>query len=353
MKVKKPILTAITVILVCALVVLTFLSRTIMTKNQTEVIYVKPERTDILTSRDIVGVVEYNNTYEAVYDIPLKIIDVFVKPGDSVSASKILIEVDCRELALELKKKEFTVLQIKNSIANGASGNLLEELQIQLEIAEEEVALFKEKYPTDGKIRAGSAGTIYSVNAVKGETMERNTSLAALSGKKSAANVVFYLPEYDADFFNEGDSAILYYSEVLNYNNENQAMSVAKNSSITSKQFLLKDNLYKFYVPIQSDFIYHGQQIQVKITNKSPVYEIVVPYEALHKKDDNLYYVYVLKQRNGLFGEEYYPDVVDVNVLYENKVKAAINSLNITKYNSVVTFASDYIIPGKTVRVLN
>jgi hypothetical protein len=130
-------------------------------------------------------------------------------------------------------------------------------------------------------------------------------------------------------------------------------MSVAKNSSITSKQFFLKDNLYKFYVPIQSDFIYHGQQIQMKITNKSLVYDIVVPYEALHKKDDNLYYVYVLKQRNGLFGEEYYPDVVDVNVLYENKVKAAINSLNITKYNSVVTFASDYIIPGKTVRVLN
>jgi len=353
MKIKKPILTAVTVILVCTLVVLTFLSRTIMTKNQTEVIYVKPERTDILTSRDIVGVVEYNNTYEAVYDIPLKIIDVFVKPGDSVGANKVLIEVDCRELALELKKKEFTVLQIKNSIANSASGSLLEELQIQLEIAEEEVALFKEKYPTDGKIRAGTAGIIYSVNAVKGETMEYNTSLAALSSKKSKANVVFYLSEYDADFFGEGDSAILYYSEVLNYNNENQAMSVAKNSSITSKQFLLKDNLYKFYVPIQSDYIYHGQQIQVKITNKSPVYEIVVPYEALHKKDDNLYYVYVLKQRNGLFGEEYYPDVVDVNVLYENKVKAAINSLNITKYNSVVTFASDYIIPGKTVRVLN
>jgi len=354
MKIKKTILTIVTVCIVCALVVLTFLSRTIMTKNQPEVIYINPEKTDIITYRDITGVVEYVNTYEAIYDIPLKIIDVFVKPGESVSANKVLIEVDCRELALELKKKEFTVLQIKNSIADGASGSLLEELQIQLEIAEEEVALFKEKYPTDGKIRAGSAGTIYSVNAVKGEMMERNTSLAALSGKKSAATVVFYLPENDADFFNEGDSAILYYSEVLNFNNnEERAVSVAKNSAITSKQFLLKDNLYKFYVPIQSDFIYHGQQIQVKITNKSPVYDIVVPYEALHKKDDNLYYVYVLKKRNGLFGEEYYPDIVDVNVLYENKVKAAINSLNITRYDSVVTFASDYIIPGKTVRVLN
>jgi hypothetical protein len=130
-------------------------------------------------------------------------------------------------------------------------------------------------------------------------------------------------------------------------------MPVTKNSSVSDKQFLLKDNSYKFYVPIQSEYIYHGQQVQLKITNKSPVYDIVVPYEALYKKSDDLYYVYVLKQRNGLFGEEYYLDTVDVNVLYENNIRAAINSLNITRNNSVVIFASGYIISGNAVRVLN
>jgi len=162
MKIKKPILTMVAVCLIIALVVLTFLSRTILTANQIEVMYVKPERNDIVTSRDITGVVEFENTYEAVYDIPLIIVDVFVKPGDSVTNNKVLVEIDCRELALELKKKEFAVTQIKNKIANMG---ITEELQTELEIAEEEAAIFKEKYPTDGKIRAKSAGIVYSVNA--------------------------------------------------------------------------------------------------------------------------------------------------------------------------------------------
>ena len=50
MKIKKPILTMVVVCLIIALVVLTFLSRTILTANQIEVMYVKPERNDIVTS---------------------------------------------------------------------------------------------------------------------------------------------------------------------------------------------------------------------------------------------------------------------------------------------------------------
>ena len=347
MKIEKPILTAVTVCLVCALVVLTFLSRTIMTKNQVEVIYGKPEKTYILTSRDITGVVEYENTYDAIYDIPLKILDIFVQPGDNVGKGKVIMEVDCRELALELKKKELAVMQLKNAGINDELQNL------QLEIAEEDILLFKEKYPTDGKIYAQSAGTVYSVNAVKGETMERNTSLASISGKNSKTNVIFYLSEYDAKFFGDGDNAIMYYSETMNYTGEIESLSVTKNSSISGKQFLLKDNIYKFYVPIKSDFIYHGQQIQLKITNKSPVYDMVVPYEAIHQNQDGTYFVYVLKQRSGLFGDEYYPEMVNVNVLYENGIRAAVNSLNVTKSQSILTWSSNYLISGKTVRVLN
>jgi len=346
MKIKKPVLTAVTAILICALVVLTFLSRTIMTANQVEVMYINPEKTDILTSRDITGVAEYEYTYEAKYDIPLRIIDVFVQPGDSVRARQAIMEVDCRELALELKKKELAVLQLKNAGINDETENL------QLEIAEEDVALFKAKYPTDGKIYAESAGTVYSVNAVKGEIVNGNTSLAAISGKNSAANVIFYLPEYDAGFFGAGDSAILYYTETYNVDGDNESWAFAKNSSITNKQFMLKDNLYKFTVPIQSDYIYHGQQIQVKITNKSPVYDMVVPYEAIHENQDGTYYVYVLKQRRGLFGDEYYSDTANVNLLYENKIHAAVSSINISRYNSIISWSSGYVISGESVRTL-
>jgi len=346
-KFKKPILTAITVCLICALVILTFLSRTIMTANQVEIIYGSPEKKDIITSRDLAGVVEYENVYEVSYDIPLFVTGVFFAPGESVGANKVLMEVDAREFALELKKKEFAVLQAQNSDTGDELG------QMRLEIAKEELSLFREKYPTDGKIRAGFAGMVYSVNAVPGETMKPNTSLISISRINSAANVVFYLPEDDAGFFTVGDSALLYYTETYDFDDTSQAFSFMKNSNISGKQYILKDNLYKFYVPIQSEYIYHGQQIQLKITNKSPVYETVIPYEALHQGPNETFFVYVLKQRNGLFGNEYYPEAVNVNVMYENGISAAINTVNIRLRDSIVTWASGYLIPGETVRVLN
>ncbi|GHV13879.1 hypothetical protein FACS1894219_09260 [Clostridia bacterium] len=352
-KIKKPVLTIITVCLLCALVVLTFLSRTILAANQTEVMYAGPERTDIITYRDITGVVEFENTYEAVYDIPLTVTGVYVKSGDSVTADKILVEVDSRELALELKKKEFTVTQIKNKIADTG---ITEELKTELEIAEEEAALYREKYPTDGKIRAKSAGTVYSVNAAKGETILPGVSLAAVSTQNSSANVIFYLSESDAKFFSGSDSAILYYSEIIENTSEvTQSREVVKNSAVLSKEFILKDNLFKFSVPVETenDSVYHGQQIQVKITNMSPVYDMVIPYEAVHKNSGDTAFVYILKKRDGLFGDEYYPEMVNVNLLYENGVNAAVYSTNITQNDGVVTYASGLLTPGETVRILN
>jgi len=96
-------------------------------------------------------------------------------------------------------------------------------------------------------------------------------------------------------FFGEGDSSVLYYAETFNFDDENRAVPVAKNSATAAKQFLLKDNLYRFSVSIQSEFIYHSQQVHLKITNKSPVYDTVIPYEAIHQNQNGAYYVYILK----------------------------------------------------------
>jgi biotin carboxyl carrier protein len=347
-KTKKPILTAVAVCLAAALVVLTFLSRTIMTANQAEVMYATPQKTDILTSREITGVVEYEDTYELIYDIPLTVIEVYVSPGDSVGTNKALMEVDARELALELRKKELAVLRLQGIESPD------EFQKIELEIAEGELALFREKYPTDGKVRAKAPGTVYGVNAAPGDTMESNASLVSIFEQNSETSVVFYMHEDDAKYFDVGDSAILYYTETFNLNDgTSTTRAIQKNSSISGKQFLLRDNLYKFSIPIESGNVYHGQQIHLKITNKSPIYETVVPYDAVCQKGENEYFVYVLKQRNGLFGDEYYPEIVDVNVLFENGAEAAVSSANIASFVDVVTWKSGYLIPGESVRALN
>ena len=347
MRIKKPILTAVTVCLAVALVVLTFLSRTIMTRNQAEVMHARPEKRNIITSRDVTGTVEYEDTYEARYGVAVEVLEVLVRPGDEVRAGQALLEVDAREFGLELRKLELAA-QLLEETDNGS-----ELWRMRLELAREEIALYRERHPTDGKVRARSAGTVYAVNAAPGMAMEPGASLVSVSGKSSAASVVFHLPEDDARFFDLGDSAILQYYNTFNLDGSDKAMEIAKNSSISGKQFILKDNLYRFSVPIQNDYVHHGQQVQCKITNRSPIYDNVVPYEALHEGEKGTYFVYALRKRDGLFGDEYRPETVNVKVLFENGANAAVSGLNISTYDDVVVWSSAFLLPGEPVRLLN
>jgi len=313
-----------------------------MTSGQPLVQAVSPERTEIYTSKTVTGEVQYENTQHLIYDIPLKITEVFVGSGDSVRSGDVIMEVDSRELALELKKKELTVIQLRNQND--------EISQLQLEIAEEDVALFKAKYPTDGKIRAGFAGTIYNINAANGETIPSNIVLASIYDENSPANVIFYLSEDDAEFFDEGDSAVLHFSETLNSGSKYATnMQVKKNSSISSKQFILKDVLYKYTVPITNEFLYHGQRIQLQIINKSAIYDTVIPSSALHRNIEDIYYVFTIKPRDSIWGEEYYTEIVNVELIYDNGVNAAISYIPLLWKEKIVVSSSRFLVPGEIV----
>ncbi|MCL2815682.1 MAG: efflux RND transporter periplasmic adaptor subunit [Oscillospiraceae bacterium] len=351
MKIKKPVLTAITAAAVCILAILTFFSRMIMTSGQASVQAVSPERTEIYTSKDITGEVQYENTQQIVYDVPLKITDVFAGSGDSVENGEVIMEIDNRELAIELKKRELEVMTAKNRLEASAAveDKLLGELRLQLEIAEEELALFTERYPADGKIRAKMSGTIYSLNAAKGETMPPNTVLANIYDQNSRANLIFYLTEDDAKYFSEGDSAILRFAEKINSGGNSMEIEVKKNSSVSSKQFILKDSLYKCTVPIQSDFVWQGQQIGLQIINKSDAYDIVIPSQALNREADDSFYIFIIKPRDGIWGEEYYTEKVNVNVLFDNGVKAAVSETVLLLNAKVVAHSSRPLAPGEIV----
>ncbi|MCL2814727.1 MAG: HlyD family efflux transporter periplasmic adaptor subunit [Oscillospiraceae bacterium] len=341
----KKILYKLTLGVLIFLIVCTFLSKSIATSIQPEVEVINPVKTDLTVSDEYTGEVIYDGAYEIIYDFPVKITNVSVKEGNTVSEGDVLAEVEAREYYLEMKRKELNILKVKNMIAQTSDNNLLAELKLQADIEEEELRIYKEKYPTDGKIYADMSGIVYSLNAQPGKTINPGVSLVGVYDNKTNAKAVFNLPEKDAEKYNIKDEVILYYEE-----NKAQA---AKETAVGEKEYDAATNTYRYSAQVKSDYLTNKQSVPLAITHRTELYDTVIPYRAIISLGANKYGVYVVKQRQGLFGLEYYSKFVEVNIIAVNNLYAAIGGWSITSYDDVVISSSTYLMPGETVRVTN
>lgn len=78
-------------------------------------------------------------------------------------------------------------------------------------------------------------------------------------------------------------------------------------------------------------------------------YKLCIPPTALYKRDDR-YYVYVLKEREGILGEEYYVEEVSVKVLDQNENWAAIEEGALDQESRIITSSTKEISKGDVVR---
>jgi biotin carboxyl carrier protein len=306
---------------------------------------INPVKTDLTVSDEYTGEVIYDRAYEIIYDFSVKVTNVLVKEGDTVSEGDVLIEIDATKYYLEMKRKELNILKVKNMIAQTSDNNLITELKLQLEIEEEELRIYKEKYPTDGKIYAEISGIVYGVNAQSGKTINSGMSIVGVYDDKTNAKVVFNLPERDAEKYNIKDEVILYYAE-----NKTQ---ITKETAVREKEYDAETNTYRYCAQIKSDYLINKQPVPLTITHRTELYNTVIPYRTIISLGTNKYAVYVVKQRQGLFGLEYYSKLVEVNVAAINNLYAAISGWSITSYDDVVLSSSTYLTPGETVKVIN
>lgn len=339
----KKILHKFTFGILIFLLVCTFLSKSIAASIRPEVEVINPVKTDLTVSGEYTGEAVYESAYEAVYDFPVKVTNVSVKEGDTVDEGDILIEVDATEYYLEMKRKELNILKVKNMITQSLDNDLIAELNLQLEIEEKELSLYKEKYPTDGIIYARINGIAYSLNAQAGETIDPGVSLVGIYDDASKANVVFVLSEHEAEKYDIKDEVTLYYDE--------DKLPVAKEEKLKEIEFDEKTNTYRYAVPVKSGCLMNKQPVALTVTHRTELYNTVIPYKALISLDANKYGVYVVKQRQGLFGLEYYCKLVEVNVVASNNLYAATGGWAVTAYDDVVLSSSTYLTPGETVRV--
>ena len=92
-------------------------------------------------------------------------------------------------------------------------------------------------------------------------------------------------------------------------------------------------------------------RMSLTVSGKSKTYNTVIPSEAVHSYGENKSYVYIIRQRQGLFGIEDYAKLIEVEIIASDDVYTAIDDLIITKSDDIVLPTMDYLIPGATVKV--
>ena len=81
------------------------------------------------------------------------------------------------------------------------------------------------------------------------------------------------------------------------------------------------------------------------------IYNAVIPYDAIIPGEYGRNYVYIVRERKGLFGQEHYCVLVEVILEGYNDLYAALGGWSVTVYDDVVLSSSRFLAVGEVVRV--
>jgi|GEM_PF-3963603 len=357
MKTDKPrshvVLTRLTILIFIMLVLLTFLSRTIAVSMRPTVNTALPRAASLTESIDLIGIATYSAMQKIASTGAFKVEEVFVAQYIHVLEGTPLCKVDVSEYLLQNKRYGLSILQLQNQLDDyEGTKTMREELRLQLEILLEEQRLYNENYPSDGIITAPCAGILSQLFIETGQALYAGQSICEILPSHATAEVVFALAPDEAMHYQEKDSVTLMYSEEMDVNGLQRLMPVSRDATISQKRFDVDRQHYLYYASIESAQIFKGQEISVRLTQTTPMHDTVVPLSAVHEDAQGRLFVYVLKHRDGLWGNENYVQQLYIEAIAQNNLNMAIDNRLMGAHEEIVTSASEFLTNGQIVRVV-
>ena len=317
-------------VLLCAAIVLavvllacTFLSKTNYQANLPRVTAAKPSLDSVLTiSTQAVGTA-VREIREIRMPASARITEVCVEDGEGVSAGDVLFRLDAREFEIEIRQRELAIASMEKTLQNWMTDFDRSQLQAQVEIAQEQLEIYRETVPWEGTICAPENGRILRVLGETGETAGGET-LCTYVAAGTEWEAEFALSEEAARGYTEGCKVYLtYYRTVFDQNTE-KTEEYTETSEISSREY--RDGYVVFRAPIRQTggILHDGLEVSVTAELSAYTYPCVIPRSAIWNGPYGQQYIYTISTRDGLFGEETYVQAVAVTVLAENSYYAAV-----------------------------
>ena len=89
----------------------------------------------------------------------------------------------------------------------------------------------------------------------------------------------------------------------------------------------------------------------VRMEVESETHDRVIPCDAISTGEYDKKYVYIAKERKGLFGPERYAALLEVSIIASDGLYAAIGGWNVTVIDDVVVSSSKPLASGDVVKV--
>jgi len=279
------------------------------------------------------------------------------KAEEELAQLKKLYEIDSRakesvedaeeRLSNAKRQYEYYLSQQKKQAINDESLTKRREIEIEnkkLERKSKSKALseLKEVIKNNGDYVSPIDGSVKSILAKKGQKCSKGMPIIELMPSGTVMSVQWLLNASKASEVDVGDSVKVIASE---------PETIELEGMVESKIYSSEAGMYKLKTsfPENEYNLAAGQRVDVVISKRSGNYGIVLPssciYEAEGKK-----IVYIIKEKEGVFGKEHYVEQVFVKVEDTNDIYTAVSG-NISGSSKIVLFTSKPLMDGVQVKL--
>ena len=249
---------------------------------------------------------------------------------------------------LNAKKLELTVLQLKNQLAGSAKTEAeRQELAIQIRIAEEELALQRASWPADGIVTAPADGTITALAARKGETLLKGVTAVSLATEESQPCLRWSLSREAGNDYQGIQAVTVTLPQRGNIYGQAETITAAVSDRVLDEQ----TDRWIYTAGLEKGVAEPGQTLRVRMVKSGASYDQIVPLSCLRKDEYGNDTVLVVKTRQGMFSVEDYIAELRVEVLEENSLNAAVSCSEFEYNTRLVHYSSKPVSPGSVVSV--
>lgn len=211
-----------------------------------------------------------------------------------------------------------------------------------IQLAMLELEQMKKYQPLDGKLVAPMDATVRTVNIEKGQACSQQQMLFELIGNDSKLSVQWMLNPAKAELLGTGDD--------VTFRIMGEKTELLK-GKVNSKEFSSEKGLYLFTsdIPAGSGGVREGMAVEITASRSSAEYPTIVPNSSISTQG-GANYVYVLKERYGALGREYYVEAVNVGVIEHDDFYTAISG-GLSPQDKVVSMSTKALQDGAQVRL--
>lgn len=222
-------------------------------------------------------------------------------------------EVALMEKQEQLIKKQEESLSEQERLARNIS-----EKKAEIQFKSQQLDNLKKSIPKDGKITAPCEGVIRSVGVESGQISNNQQVLFEILESDSTFSVQWLMNPAQSEHVKAGDKVS------LKIKGESD---IYIDGLVDEKTFSSAHGMYLFTSDISAQAEYpleEGQEVEVTIQEASKSYDLIVPTRCISMQN-GMNYIFVLRERQGALGHEYYVEQVNVTIIESDVLNTAIN----------------------------